>query len=243
MPCVGAFARAVGLRRPSASEGATAAMLVPAASLSYKLANGRVVTKVTNCGLHSPAASSAGAKRTQMTQTISDDYRQQQMTMHENPSYGRASVGFAPIVKNIMANTGAKSLSDYGAGKCRLRDALIERGAVDFDYFPYDPAFPDYGPPKAADLVTCIDVLEHIEEPYLDNVLGDLKAITRNLGLFSIHCGPAKKVLPDGRNAHLIQAPTSWWLPRLCQYFEIARLNEAPGGFWVVVKPLSARVC
>jgi hypothetical protein len=177
-----------------------------------------------------------------MPKTISDAYRQQQIAMHKNPEYGAASVSFAPIVKKLMANIDAKSLSDYGAGKCRLREALIEQGAGNFDYLPYDPAFPEYGSPKAADLVACIDVLEHIEEFYLDNVLLELKRITEKYGFFSIHCGPARKFLSDGRNAHLIQAPTSWWLPRLCEHFEIARLQEAPGGFWVITRPRRNRV-
>ena len=99
------------------------------------------------------------------------------------------------------------------------------------------PAFPDYGKPRSADLVCCIDVLEHIEPTYLDAVLEELRAITVKRGFFSVHCRPAMKFLPDGRNAHLIQQPTSWWLPRLCQHFEISHLETVPNGFWVSVEP------
>ncbi len=115
-------------------------------------------------------------------------------------------------------------------------------GAADFEYFPYDPAFPEYGDPRPADLVTCIDVLEHVEEPYLEAVLLDLKTITRKNGFFTVHSGPAEKVLADGRNAHLIQAPSSWWLERLCKHFEIERLQSVPNGFWVLVEPKRERV-
>ena len=174
--------------------------------------------------------------------TISDAYRAQQQELHKNPNYGIASLGFAGLIKNVMEKISAKSLSDYGAGKCNLRKGLNEAGKTDFEYFPYDPAFPEYGPPRPADLVCCIDVLEHIEEPYLDNVLTDLHGIVRNYGFFSIHSGPAAKVLSDGRNAHLIQQPSSWWLPRLCEYFEIAQLQRAPGGFWVVVEAKKAKL-
>jgi hypothetical protein len=41
----------------------------------------------------------------------------------------------------------------------------------------------------------------------------------------------------DGRNAHLIQKPSSWWLPKLCQHFEIAQLGRDQHGFWVLVEP------
>ena len=55
--------------------------------------------------------------------------------------------------------------------------------------------------------------------------------------------GPAQKVLEDGRNAHLIQEPTSWWLEKLIRRFEISQLqtHQLMGhGFWVVVQPRAA---
>ncbi len=173
--------------------------------------------------------------------TISTQYLAQQRELHKNPNYGVASLGYAPIVKQLLDETGFKSISDYGAGKCNLRRALHNLGKSDFEYFPYDPAFPEYGPPRPAPIVCCIDVLEHIEEPYLDAVLLDLQDITTRFGLFSVHTGPAEKTLPDGRNAHIIQQPSSWWLPKMCQYFEITHLQRVPDGFWVVAEAKRAR--
>jgi hypothetical protein len=173
-------------------------------------------------------------------QVISDEYLRQQQELHKNPHYGVASLAYAPIVKQLMGETGARSVSDYGAGKCNLKLKLGELGAGSFEYFPYDPAFPEYGEPRPADLVCCIDVLEHIEPDCLDAVLLDLQAIIRKYGFLTIHTGAAMKVLSDGRNAHLIQRPASWWLPRLCEHFEVMHLQSAPGGFWLVVTPRSA---
>ncbi len=89
----------------------------------------------------------------------------------------------------------------------------------------------------------CIDVLEHIEPELIDNVIAELARITTNLGFFSIHMGPAVKLLPDRRNAHLIQKPSSWWLPKLVRHFEILQLqtHQMMGhGIWVIVKPKAA---
>jgi hypothetical protein len=169
--------------------------------------------------------------------TISDGYLTMQQELHKDPNYGVASISYAPIVVDIMQKSGARSLSDYGAGKCNLHKTLQKHGVKGYEYFPYDPAFPEYGPPKAADLVCCIDVLEHIELDYLGAVLNDLKEITRKLGFFSVDTGPAMKVLADGRNAHIIQQPTSWWLPRFCEHFEIVHLERRPSGFWVITSP------
>jgi hypothetical protein len=82
-------------------------------------------------------------------------------------------------------------------------------------------------------------VLEHIEPELLENVLQDLGKITKKFGFFSVHTGPAIKVLTDGRNAHLIQEPSSWWLKRLTDYFEIQQLQTLSdgSGFWVLTRP------
>jgi hypothetical protein len=170
-------------------------------------------------------------------EVITEVYLKLQQELHENPNYGIMSIKFAPVVKQIIEQFQITSISDYGAGKKNLLKALKSQYDVNLPYFPYDPAFPEYGPPQPADLVCCIDVLEHIEPEFLQNVLDDLKAITTNYGFFSIHTGPAVKLLADGRNAHLIQQPSSWWLPKLCERFEIDFLSKTPGGFLVLVTP------
>jgi hypothetical protein len=172
--------------------------------------------------------------------TISAEYLAQQKLLHHNPNYGVASISFAPIVADFIRQTGVRSVSDYGAGKKNLLVGLNNLGVVPVSYHPYDPAFEEYGEPRSADLVCCIDVLEHIEPDKLENVLLDLSKITLNYGFFSIHMGPAGKVLSDGRNAHLIQEPSSWWLPRLTKYFEILHLQSHQmmgDGIWVIVRP------
>lgn len=171
------------------------------------------------------------------TATISEEYRTLQKELHKNPNYGVASISYAPIVKQVLEGMKFTSLSDYGAGKQNLLKALQQLGVKNIEYLPYDPAFPEYGPPKPAELVCCIDVLEHIEPNFVEAVLLDLSKITRRIGFFSIATGPASKTLADGRNAHLVQKPSSWWLPKLCEHFEIAQLGRDPHGFWVLTEP------
>ena len=174
--------------------------------------------------------------------TITEEYKTLQKQLHENPDYGVASLHFAPIVAKIIKDLNAESLSDYGAGKKNLLKGLTELGIELKVYHPYDPAFPEYGEPKTADLVCCIDVLEHIEPELIDNVLQDLANITTKFGFFSVHMGPAVKVLADGRHAHLIQKPSSWWLEKIIKHFEVLHLQThglTGAGFWVAVKPKS----
>jgi len=172
--------------------------------------------------------------------TITEEYRELQKKLHQNPNYGVASLSFAPIVTEIIKQAKIKSISDYGAGKKNLLIGINNNGVKDIEYFPYDPAFPEYGKPSPAELVCCIDVLEHIEPDLIDNVIQELASITENLGFFSIHMGPAAKILADGRNAHLIQKPSSWWLPKIVKYFEIHQLmnhNIMGNGIWMIVRP------
>lgn len=177
--------------------------------------------------------------------TISGEYLKLQQELHQNPNYGVASLSFAPIVADLIRQTQAQSLADYGAGKKRLLEGLAKAGVHPKHYFPYDPVFPEYGSPKEADLVCCIDVLEHIEPEKLEAVLRELASITIGLGFFSVHMGPAGKTLADGRNAHLIQKPSSWWLPKICQHFNVLHLasHEMMGrGFWLIVQRIDRSV-
>jgi hypothetical protein len=172
--------------------------------------------------------------------TITEEYRNLQKDLHQNPNYGVASLEFAPIVANIIRELNLESVSDYGAGKQNLLKGLMRHGIKLKLYQPFDPAFPEYGEPKSADLVCCIDVLEHIEPELIDNVILELSTITNKFGFFSIHMGPAAKILKDGRNAHLIQKSSSWWLEKLIKYFEILHLqshNITGQGIWIAVKP------
>jgi len=172
--------------------------------------------------------------------TITDEYIKLQQDLHQNPNYGIASTHFAPVVSELIKQWNIQSLSDYGAGKKRLEESLIKLDCLPKIYYPYDPAFPEYGPPKKAELICCIDVLEHIEPELIDNVINELRNLTTNFGFFTVHQGPAVKILKDGRNAHLIQKPTSWWLEKLIKHFEVLELithNIMGKGFWIIVKP------
>jgi hypothetical protein len=172
-----------------------------------------------------------------MATTISDEYRVEQQKLHKNPKYGVASLSFAPVVRSLLRLGNCTSLSDYGAGKCNLKKALGLRGSSGVRYHPYDPAFPEYGSPQPADLVTCIDVLEHIEPQSLDAVLSEISSISRRLAFLTVHTGPAKKQLSDGRNAHLIQESTSWWLGRMNPHFDILHVQQVRKGFFVIACP------
>lgn len=166
---------------------------------------------------------------------ISAEYLAEQKRLHENPEYGVASVNFAPIVSKLINSLGITEMLDYGAGKGRLAKSIQPKHEV--TVYHYEPTNPNWSDtPDSAQFVACIDVLEHIEPEYLDDVLDDLKRCVEFYGMFSIHTQPAIKTLSDGRNAHLIQEGPAWWLPKIMDRFELLQFNTVPDGFYVVVK-------
>jgi FkbM family methyltransferase len=167
---------------------------------------------------------------------ITENYRAEQAALHAKGNYGTASLQYGNTVKRLIESTGAQSLLDYGCGSKRslLQALQLPDGVV---YEGYDPAVPEYSAaPCPAELVCCIDVLEHIEPTLLDEVLNHLAELCDPYGFFTIHSGPAQKVLSDGRNAHLIQEGQDWWLPRLLGRFEVLQTQPIPSGFAVVVR-------
>ena len=124
---------------------------------------------------------------------------------------------------------------DYGAGKGRLAQSIQPDHAIYVSQ--YDPCVEEISErPKPSEFVACVDVLEHIEPDCLDEVLDDLKMLTRRIGFFSVTEVPAKKTLSDGRNAHLIQESPEWWLPKIMQRFSLSKFIKLRTGFYVVVK-------
>jgi hypothetical protein len=150
-------------------------------------------------------------------------------------------VGYAPLVAQVLEAVNATELLDYGAGKGRLGQTLRQnhvKGPLTIHH--YEPAVPEWSrPPEPCSFVACIDVLEHIEPHLIDNVLDDLKRVTARVGVFTVHTEAAVKTLPDGRNAHLIQRPPEWWLPKIMDRFTLVNFNRMQMGFFVVVEPKS----
>ncbi len=148
---------------------------------------------------------------------ISPAYAEMQRILHAAPQgYGGRGDKWAAVVVALMAEYRASSVLDYGCGQGSLKRAVMAepRPGVRFD--EYDPAIPGKdGIPVFADLVVCTDVLEHIEPDRLDAVLAHLKLLARKAVFAVISLKDSNKTLTDGRNAHIIIRPSTWWQKRL----------------------------
>jgi hypothetical protein len=107
----------------------------------------------------------------------------------------------------------------------------------------YDPAIPGKDErPEFADLVVCTDVLEHIEPERIGAVLAHLRGLARKAIWCVISTKPSNKTLPDGRNAHILIRPESWWREALAAagftLHDLPDIEVRPGKeFGVVLTP------
>ena len=93
-------------------------------------------------------------------------------------------------------------------------------------YQAYDPGVRRFSKePLPAEMIACVDVLEHIEPEYIESVLNDLCRLSLGIVFLSICTAPSMKTMPDGRNAHLITEPIKWWLPKLWDRWDLQTIQ------------------
>lgn len=143
-----------------------------------------------------------------------DEYRK----IHAETDWGGTSIkNFHHILPHIR-RLRPKSVIDYGCGKSPLIDLLDTAGLQHRKR--YDPAIEEYSTLDKGphDLLINIDVLEHVPEDTLDDVLSEMASICRD-ALIIVDTKPAKLILADGRNAHVTLHPQAWWKNKLEAHF------------------------
>jgi len=150
--------------------------------------------------------------------TISEEYILQLSQLHDK----KASFGDAKGLKHTekwIRKYNPESVIDYGCGKGGVTLALQE-AYPNLRVQGYDPGNPSFNtvPEGTFDMLVSTDVLEHIEPVFLENVLRHMDGLFTKVAFFIIATSPAKKFLPDGRNAHLIVENPGWWKPLLEKY-------------------------
>lgn len=163
-----------------------------------------------------------------MSEVISNKQADLNRALHDSDdSFGsRADAGGLtsnlPLALSHMNRLGmCSTLLDYGTGKGRLIKSLRANVSEDIEFYGYDPAVERWSqkPDFPVDIVTCLDVLEHVEIQSIDAVFSEIKALTTKFCFLIIDLQPAIKVLADGRNAHVLLAPCDWWVSRVSQHF------------------------
>ena len=161
-------------------------------------------------------------------------------SLHQNnPKYGMASeyerknsmkylLTLPVAVSCSKSEFGSTSLLDHGTGKGGLVQSLRKRIEDNFKIDGYDPAVPEFSnkPTDKYDIVTSVDVLEHIGISEIDSILNEISEVTEKFFFFCIDLLPASKKTKDNRNAHFLVAPSDWWIQKIKQQFRIISFVE-----------------
>ena len=166
--------------------------------------------------------------------------------LHQNnPDYGKASeysnknsmksqLTIPAAVHISMKQFGVSSFLDHGTGKGGLVQMLKSTFQSKLDAAGFDPAVPEYckKPVKKYDIVSSIDVLEHIGIKEIDATLEEIHSLTNKFFFFCIDLVPSTKKTQDKRNAHFLLAPSEWWIQKIKHHFdaitcvEVGELND-----------------
>ena len=157
---------------------------------------------------------------------INPDYQAQLSEMHSKGQFvrgGKLLKSVNPFFKQYQPS----SVLDYGCGHGGLM-AAIKEAYPTMQVEGYDPGNPEHNrmPKRSFDAVISGDVFEHIEPEHLDATLQLISSKILRCGWFRIACYPAKKHLPDGRNAHLIIKSPDWWRTKILSNMQVSIVHE-----------------
>ncbi len=171
---------------------------------------------------------------------ISENYKTLNRKLHaDDATYGASGGTWVDDVARLMAEQKFVSALDYGAGKGELAKGLAEREIAIYQYDPAVPGIDDALALVPHELVICTDVLEHIEPDRIQEVINHIHFLTTRALFFSISCQPARKLLEDGRNAHLIVNSPDLWIERLETRFELVNVDIAETRVTGIARPLA----
>ena len=150
-----------------------------------------------------------------------DYYIEQYKQYHENLNrYPGESIDLdIKFIKPLIECYDAKTILDFGCGKGYQYTKRKIHEKQFFNIMPalYDPGVPEYS--KLPDgpfhgVITC-DVLEHVPEEAMDEVLTQIFSRAERFVFIAVCDIPAFAILPDGQNAHVTQKPCVWWIEKI----------------------------
>lgn len=152
---------------------------------------------------------------------INVEYQQQLSQLHAGGKFDNGYQRYS-LVEAFLTQYQPSSLLDFGCGQGGLIRAIQEHHpTIQCDgYDPGNDRFCNLSD-GSYDAVISTDAIEHIEPDHLHQTLKVIDSKMQRCGFFRIACYPAKKTLPDGRNAHLIVQPPEWWRQTLLETMNI----------------------
>ena len=144
-----------------------------------------------------------------------DIYLEQAKLLHQNEKKWRGTTvrQYIPEINKLRKEYNLQTMLDYGCGKAQYHDPS-------WNAVKYDPAIPEFSakPTGRFDLVISTDVLEHIPEDSIDDIIADIFNYQDRWVFISVCCREAREILPNGMNAHATVRPEEWWKDKFNKY-------------------------
>ena len=121
-------------------------------------------------------------------------------------------------IGHLIQHSNIYTVIDYGCGKARAHTKYNFKDMWKVKQLVlYDPGVEEFSikPTTPADLVICTDVMEHVPEHLVDEVLADIDRLAKKAIFFNIATVPAGKKLIDGSNAHPTVQNAAWWQEKI----------------------------
>lgn len=148
--------------------------------------------------------------------TIGSSYKEALQNEHQDEKWGTTGARYSGDAVGALLRRGyLLTALDYGAGKGTMANAFPQ-----VDWEEYDPGIPgkDVKPLGTFDLVTCTDVMEHVEEDKVEAVIADLANYTGKVLFVDIACYPTGKVFDsgpyEGQDLHITIREPDWWIDK-----------------------------
>lgn len=152
----------------------------------------------------------------------------QYAAIHSQKRYGTGSAKARRWIEPWVIIRRPSSMLDYGAGQSRMVEML--RAKTLGVRHRFDPAISEinFVPHTHYDLVTCTDVLEHLDQHEIPQVLKHIRSLTEH-AIIAADTRPADTTLPNGENAHATVQPPEWWASQISSVFGSAELIHVTG--------------
>lgn len=150
---------------------------------------------------------------------------------------GGHSIKNLPRYTDDLVALEVKTILDYGCANGKFKP-YMNNEHPEYTITEYDPGIEGKDAlPDPADYVVCCDVMEHIEEDFLDSVMQHLQGLIRKGAFFNISTVEAHAILDDGSNAHKLVKPAAWWVEMFEKFFEVNDVYDRRTNVCFKVRP------
>ena len=161
--------------------------------------------------------------------TIGPLYAEQLQKEHDGSKWGSTGARYSgSAVERIVLNRPWLATAlDYGCGKGTMADAFPE-----LEWGEYDPGIPEKStkPKGQYDLVTCTDVMEHVEYEFVKEVIGELSKHTGKVLFVDIACFPTGKFFGEGpykgEDLHITILDPQVWIDLFNEHTDLQLLES-----------------